>query len=314
MMHNQLDRLIWRRHRRLFLATGGLALLGCFMNTMLSLHSLPNGPVQLVDGNIQKWDVYSSTYFSAFPYWIVAAYWMVGLLMMNQDLKDNFNQFLFTSGFSRQRVYWSKIKVAMLGLLVIAALTLALDYGLTYGIALTMKSAGVGFHLAWPGVLTSVIVGLLSSIGMFSLTWFAALIVGQTGALVVTIVGFTFSLVGSSTISVNILRESGVTLNAEQQTWLMGAGWLVAAIILFVWGAALYNKLSLEHNGEYLLFPKLKVPVYIVFVVYVTSLSVWGTDGWSLVFWFLASAIFGYCWLWRPRLGEMFHQWRSRRG
>lgn len=309
-MHNQLDRLIWRRHRRLFLVAGGLALLGCFMSTILSLHGLPHSATQLVDGNIQNWNVYMGAYFSGFPGWIVAVYWLAGLLIMNQDLKDNFNQFLFASGFSRRRVYWSKIKIAMAALFVIAVLTIALEYGMLW----VMKPAGVGFHLAWPGVLTSWIVGLLSSIGMFSLTWFAALIVGQTGALVVTIVGFTLSLVGSSTISVNILRESGVALNAEQQTWLMGVSFLVAAIILFVWGAALYNHLSLEHNGEYLLFPKLKVPVYIVFVVYVTSLSVWGTDGWSLVFWFLASAIFGYCWLWRPRLGEMFHQWRSRRG
>ncbi|WP_158727547.1 ABC transporter permease [Levilactobacillus enshiensis] len=309
-MHNQLDRLIWRRHRRLFLVIGGVTLLGCFMSTILSLHTLPSSATQLVSGNIQKWDMYSESYFSGYPYWLLAAYWIVGLLLMNQDLKDNFNQFLFSSGFSRRRVYWSKIKVAMGALLVIAILTIALEYGMVWA----MKPADVGFHLAWPGVLTSWIVGWLTSIGLFSLTWFAALIVGQTGALIVTIVGFTLSLVGSSTISVNILRESGITLNAEQNTWFMAGSWLVAASILFVWGAALYNHLSLEHNGEYLLFPKLKVPVYIVFVVYVTSLSVWGTDGWSLVFWFLASTIFGYCWLWRPRLGEMFHRWRSRRG
>ncbi|MFC6259454.1 ABC transporter permease [Levilactobacillus fujinensis] len=309
-MHNQLDQLIWRRHRRLFLAIGGLALLGCFMATMLTLHTLPKGETQLVGAGIQNWEAYAGSYFTGFPYWVIAAYWMVGLLMMNQDLKDHFNQFLFSSGFSRRRVYWSKIKVAMVALLAITVLTIALEYGVIWA----MKPANVSFHLAWPGVLSSWIIGLLASIGMFALSWFAALIIGQTGALIVTIVGFTLSLVGSFSISVIILRECGIKLTGAQQTWLMAGAWLVATVVLFVWGAILYNKLSLEHNGEYLLFPRLKVPVYIVFVVYVTSLSVFGTDGWSLVFWFLASTIFGYCWLWRPRLGEMFHQWRSRRG
>jgi len=82
---------------------------------------------------------------------------------------------------------------------------------------------------------------------------------------------------------------------------------------LFVWGAYLYPRLSLEHNGEYLLFPGLKVPVYIVFVVYVTFLNAWNAaDGTSAVIAFLVSVAFGYFWLWRPSIMAKWHERRSR--
>lgn len=310
-MQKQLNRLIWRRHRRVFGIVGGLSLLIALANNVIVLHGLGNSSNahELVGSNINKWQTYSQSDFSAYPFWLSLAFWMLGILLMNIDLKDNFNQFLFSSGFSRRRVYWSKLGMGLAAAIIIVVLTIIVQYGI-FWISLP---ANIGFHLAWPGLITSWVCGLANSIGVFALCWFAALIIGQTGSLVVTLVGFTLSLTGVASIGESLITMSGWKLTGGQVTWLASGVWLLLACILFVWGAYLYRRLSLEHNGEYLLFPGLKVPVYIVFVVYVTTLNAWNaSDGTSAVVAFIASVGFGYFWLWRPSIMEKWHQRRSR--
>ncbi|MBX6948402.1 ABC transporter permease [Levilactobacillus brevis] len=309
-MHNQLDRLIWRRHRRLFLALGALALFANVVMVIIVLSSRQTaGAHQLVGASIHHWATYKGDYFTAYSYWLIFVYWLAGLLLMNQDLKDNFNQFLFTSGFSRQRVYWTKLRQSLVVLLGISIVTIAVQYSLYW----LMKPHGVSFTLAWPGLLTSWISGLAVATGLFAICWFAALIIGQTGALIVTVTGFTLSLMSVGAISQPILTNRPFSLSGSQLTWLVIGVWLIAAIILFVWGAVLYQHLSLEHNGEYLMVPRLKRPVYLVFVIYVTGIFSWGDTNWMAdVVTFLITVIFGYAWLWRPRIGERLHQWRAR--
>lgn len=155
--------------------------------------------------------------------------------------------------------------------------------------------ASVTLDLAWPGLITTWLMGLTTSIGFFAICWFAALIIGQTGALWVTLAGFILSLVGI--ISVNVPGFN--LLTAQQGQWTEIGAWIVATIILAVWGAWLYQRLSLEHDGEYLLFPGLRWPVYLVFVIYVTVIFSGGfhvtTAG---IIALLVTVIFGYLWLW----------------
>lgn len=310
ILQKQVTNLIWRRHRRLFAITGGLSLLIALANNLIVLHTLDEttGHQELIGAGIHQWKIYNGN-FEPYPFWLAIVFWMMGLLLMNQDLKDNFNQFLFSSGFSRQRIYWTKLGIGLGSAIAIVAVTLAFQYGMLW---LSLPSR-IGFQLAWPGLVTSWTYGLASSIGLFSLCWFAALIVGQSGALMVTIIGFSMSLSGLASIGEDVLRTSGLHLNGVQLTWLVAGIWLVAAVILFVWGSYLYRRLSLEHNGEYLLFPGLRVPVYIVFVLYVTVLNGWnGADNYSAIIAFIVSAAFGYFWLWRPGIMEKWHRWRSK--
>ncbi|WP_125545184.1 ABC transporter permease [Levilactobacillus lindianensis] len=310
MFSSKLDRLIWRRHRKLMAVIGGIALLGTVMMTLILLHTMKQNPepnMQIVSGSIHKWQVYRGDYFNAYSWWLVLAFWLGGLEIMHLDLRDHFNEFLFSSGFSRLRVYWAKLRMALGALLGMAAVVIAIQY-LLYWLS---KPSGATFTLAWPGLITSWAMGLVVSIGMFSLSWFASTIVGQTGSLIVTIAGFTLSLVGSSGIGGNILSGPWFRISRSALPWIGAGVWLVAAVVLFIWGAVLYQHLSLEHNGEYLLFPRLRVPVYVVFVVYVTWLYSYDSDVTTMVGAFIFSALFGYSWLWRPRLGEMWHQWRE---
>lgn len=313
-MQKQVTKLIWRRHRRTFVLAGLLSLLVAVANDLITLHGLnqTQGHYELVKASINHWEVYNTSNFPAYSFWLLIVAWLLGLVLMNQDLTDNFNQFLFSSGFSRQRVYWTKLWQGLLAMLVIVSLTLAVQYGIFW----VSLPARIGFHLAWPGLITSWGYGLAGSLGMFAMCWFAALIVGQTGALVVTLIGFTLSLSGVAAIFEQLDSKGGLgwDLNGAQWAWLSAGSWVVAALILFIWGAYLYQHLSLEHNGEYLLFPGLRVPVYIVFVVYVTGINGFnGTDTYSTIISFLVSAAFGYFWLWRPGIMAKWHRWRSQR-
>ena len=309
MLTTQLDRLIWRRHRKLFATMAVLAVLICVSMTFATISGLRYvDTTQIVDVSIRRWQVYSDDQFVAYSTFFHFMFLGIGAAFMNQDLKDNFNQFLFSSGFSRKQVYWAKLRIVLAVLVGIVIVVTGLQY-LTYWVA---APAGMGFQLAWPGLLTSWAYGLMMSFGLFSIGWFAALIMGQTGTMILILLGFTISLAGLDTIYDNMLHGGPFHLNGSQRDWTIILTLLVFAIVLVIWGAYLYNRLSLEHNGEYLLFPGLKLPVYIVFVVYVTGLSLFNqADFNTVLITFVVTVVFGYIWLWRPRIGEAWHQWRQ---
>lgn len=313
MFRQKIDQLMWQRHRRILFAIALLTLLGMLIGSLVALHTVvaDHGTHQMVNVSlIKQWRPYNGTYFSAYSMWLLLAAWLSGLVVMHLDLRDHFNQFLFSSGYSRKRIYWSKLKVTWSVLLLLNVVATAADYLIFWW----GTPHGYTWTIAWPGVLTSWLVGAIMSLGLFAITWFASIIVGQSGPLVITVAGFTISLAGFSGIGDTILTRGLFKLTSDQAMWVGLIVWLIAALVLFVWGAALYQHLSLEHNGEYLLFPRLRVPVYIVFVLYMTLIFSWSAvDGVSAIVAFVLSALFGYAWLWRPRLGEQWHQWRERK-
>lgn len=312
MFRQKIDQLIWQRHRRILFAIAIVTLFGILISALFALHTVvvDHATHQLVNVSlIKQWRPYNGVYFPAYSMWLPLAAWLSGLVVMHLDLRDHFNQFLFSSGYSRKHVYWSKIKVTWSVLLLLNVVGTAMEY-LIFWLG---TPHGYTWTIAWPGVLTSWLVGLIMSLGLFAITWFASVIMGQSGPLVITVAGFTISLAGFTGIGGSILTKEPFALTSDQAMWFGLIVWLIASVILFVWGAALYRHLSLEHNGEYLLFPHLRVPVYIVFVLYVTLLFSWSADGVSSIVAFVLSALFGYGWLWRPRLGEQWHQWRERK-
>ncbi|KRN02068.1 hypothetical protein FD13_GL000374 [Levilactobacillus senmaizukei DSM 21775 = NBRC 103853] len=306
---NNLVKLVWRRQRNTLWFVLAFTVLSIAVTTGMTVNNLESSEVlELVGDSIRRWEMYNGDYFNAYSNILIFVYWLVGLLVMNRDLKDNFNQFLFTSGYSRRRVYWTKFFVVQ-GFLL---LTTVVGIAVQYGVAAVMLPSGIGFHLAWAGVLTSWLGGLLISWLFFAITWFAALIVGQTASLLVTVVGFTLSSFGILQIYLKLVSNRFWHLS-EGQTLILGFGLMfLATVSLIVWGAWLFQRLSLEHNGEYLLFPKLRVPVYIVFVAYLTGLAAWNGLPITIAITFISTVLFGYGWLWRPKLGEKWHQYQRQ--
>lgn len=300
-----LNRLLWRRYRARFWALAVITLIIGIVLTLLDTAGWGLGNQhQLFTGSIRDWRVYTDNKYanvSLYSMWLVCISWLVGLLTMLLDRTDNFNQFLFASGYRRQTVYWHKLGLSLAGLCLVIVTTTAVQYAIYW---LNVPHY-VAINVAWPAVLTSWALGLAMSVGMFAICWFAALIVGQTGPLMVTVIGFTISLIGVTNGIQGLLSN----WDAAALDWLAVGLWLGAAVILFVWGAVLYPRLSLEQNGEYLLFPGLRWPVYIVFVVYMSSLFVFnGSDLQPAITSFIFTVIFGYWWLWRPNISALWHR------
>lgn len=305
-MTKNLSRLLWQRYRQRFWALPGISVLVGLAIALMDTQTWNQHSSVLFSDQINQWVVYQNSKLgsvSLYSYWFVFMAWLSGLLLMMQDLKENFNQFLFTSGYKRQRIYWTKLGLALGGLLIINVVTALIQY-LVYWVKLPH---GMQFNLAWPGFLTTWASGLGLALVMFAICWFAALIVGQSGALVITVCGFTLSLTGLATS----FQGATFRLSTQKVEWLALGIWLLAALILLVWGSFLFSRLSLEHNGEYLMFPKLRLPLYLVFVAYMTFIFSINAGEWQpAVTTFIISAIFGYLWLWRPQVAE---QWRRFR-
>lgn len=304
-MTQSLNRLLWRRYRTRFWA---LLVLSVVIGVGLAILNSTNWQALMTTSDfftadITKWQVYNDPRYSVsfYTYWVVFIYWLVGIVLVYQDRRENFDQFLFASGYRRHTIYWTKLALAFGGLLVITVLTMAAQYGVYW----LNIPARMTFNFAWPGFITTWVVNLAMSWGFFAIAWFAALILGQTWSLLVTLGGFTISLIGVATFIQGLLAK----WTTSQLEWLSVGLWLTATVILLVWGAYLYDRVTLEHVGEYLMFPALRTPVYIVFVVYMTALfTVNATDLEPAVVTFIITTVFGYWWLWRPTLTGTWHR------
>lgn len=304
-MTQSLNRLLWRRYRTRFWA---LLVLSVVIGVGLAILNSTSWQALMTTSDfftadITKWQVYNDPRYSVsfYTYWVVFIYWLVGIVLVYQDRRENFDQFLFASGYRRHTIYWTKLALAFGGLLVITVLTMAAQYGVYW----LNIPARMTFNFAWPGFITTWVVNLAMSWGFFAIAWFAALILGQTWSLLVTLGGFTISLIGVATFVQGLLAK----WTTSQLEWLSVGLWLTATVILLVWGAYLYDRVTLEHVGEYLMFPALRTPVYIVFVVYMTALfTVNATDLEPAVVTFIITTVFGYWWLWRPTLTGTWHR------
>lgn len=311
-MQTSLMQLLWRHYRRRMGALGVIAvLLGFWLawsETGSWSHQLTGA---IFDAQIHQWTVYTQATMgslSLYPGGLLFMGLLVGLLLMNGDLKDHFNGFLFMSGYRRTTIYWHKALLGIGTLLAMALVTTVIHYA----VYLSHLAPGQTFNLALPGLLTSWGYGFLQTVGFFTIGWFAALIVGQTGPLVITVAGFLVSLIGVVPV-IERLWFPTQPVSAQADARLAGVlalGWLLAIVILLPWGAWLYRRLSLENDGHYLLFAGLRWPVFLVYVVYLGLIFVGNHVAWSpMTLIYAAFVVFGYLWLWRPHPLEW---WRRR--
>lgn len=306
-MERKLTRLLWQHYRRRLWATAIIS----FLVTLVMAQSLTgtwalNAGKMFNDTIMQRWQAYPAGTWgsiSFFPGGMPAIAWVMGWLFMHQDLKDNFNQFLFSSGYQRRTIYRHKLALLLGALLSLVIVTTAV----TYLIFWVNVPHSVTFNWAWPGVVTGFMDGLMASLGFFAIGWFAALIIGQTVPLLITVGGFTVSLIGVATLVTRVFQNRP----ASQLDWATNALWLMGAGVLFIWGSWLYQRLSLEHNGEYLLFPGLRMPVFITFVVYL--LVIFLGNGEYLLPTIIPVGLAVICgggWLWWPEISQKWQHGR----
>ncbi|WP_314208363.1 hypothetical protein [Vagococcus salmoninarum] len=235
-------------------------------------------------------NTYGSKFYqeNTFYYFVIAA--AVGFLLFFFDMKSHFNTLLFSSQYSRPKIYWSKY------LVVGGSLLLSVLLGKLY-VLLTIKSGIPPEH--FNGEMSLLVVSVLagtSVIGLvFLISSFAGLILGEWVTGVLTLVGFYVSLsffleaiaeleevfkyyvLGYAlTDDYSIMLPERLVVNGLSTiavpTWSFLV-YLLIALVLLISGQRLFAKVTLENNNKYLVFANLRRPTLIVFMLYSTILA-----------------------------------------
>lgn len=232
---------------------------------------------------------YGSSFYqeNTFYFFVIAA--VVGFLLFFFDMKSHFNTLLFSSQYSRPKIYWSKY------LVVGGSLLLSVLLGKLY-VLLTIKSGipSEYFNGEMSLLVTSVLAGTCVIGLVFLISSFAGLILGEWVTGVLTLFGFYISL--------SFFFEAIAELEEVFKYYVLGyaltedysrvlsdhlfvAGlnnraiptssflvYLLIALVLLISGQKLFAKVTLENNNKYLVFANLRRPTLIIFMLYCTIL------------------------------------------
>lgn len=204
-----------------------------------------------------------------------------GFALFFYDNKTNFNTLLFSSKFSKQAIYLAKYKIVggtFLVTLVIAKLVRML------GLVLFIPKEYL--NVSFLELLPSQILQISCLMTIFVVSSFAGLILGDWITGIVTMLGFWYMLsgfiYGLNSIYVTLMNKEfknvpgfeivnyfELSKKSVSEILLPILVFLIISIILLLWGNQLYKQLSLENNGNYLMFNHLKKPVQIIFLLFV---------------------------------------------
>lgn len=202
-----------------------------------------------------------------------------GFVLFFYDNKTNFNTMLFSSKYRRRDIYLTKYKIVG-GTLLLTLLVAKVARILSFVLFIPSEHLNANFFELLPSQLLQV--SLLGVI--FMMSSFAGILLGEWVTGVITIFGFwymfnsfvagIFSIYSTLTdrIFSNPFFELTFFFNLSKRNTLpvfiyLGL-FIVVSAILFIWGMKLYDQLSLENNGKYLMFDFLRRPIQLVFLVY----------------------------------------------
>lgn len=202
-----------------------------------------------------------------------------GFVLFFYDNKTNFNTMLFSSKYRRRDIYLTKYKIVG-GTLLLTLLVAKVARILSFVLFIPSEHLNANFFELLPSQLLQV--SLLGVV--FMMSSFAGILLGEWVTGVITIFGFwymfnsfvagIFSIYSTLTDRVFSYRFFELTFffNLSKRNTLpvfiyLGL-FIVVSAILFIWGMKLYDQLSLENNGKYLMFDFLRRPIQFVFLVY----------------------------------------------
>lgn len=206
---------------------------------------------------------------------------IAGFALCFWDYKSNFTLLLFSSGYRRKDLLKSKIKTSLFPLLAFSVVAMGVNLAILYA-RIPHQYINYPFEKLFALHLCVLVIATVN----YFIGLFVGLIVGQVLTGLLSLCGFYFGL---TLILENILNLAGYLSGQKQGTAdnLYGifdsyAGWLVISIILIIIGIILYfaaqkayQHLSLEERNNYLLFPKLRIPL-IVFATLFVPLAIFG--------------------------------------
>ena len=204
---------------------------------------------------------------------------VAGFLVSFLNYKTNFLQILFSSGYKRKQILKSSILTSLIPLLLMAITAVSINLVILYS---RIPHQYINYPL--DKIIFYQFCILLVAICYYFLGFFSGTILGQgiTGAL--SLIGFVFGL---ELIKQNIFnnKNDGIYYQSffvrfdTYSHWLILDGFVILTTFLFYFSAQyFYQRLSLEEKGNYLLFPKFRLPISLVAGIF-TAYSICGNIG-----------------------------------
>ncbi|MDA9470394.1 ABC transporter permease [Enterococcus sp. 5H] len=225
---------------------------------------------------------YFTMYFNENPWLLISLISLIGFSLFFVDLKTSFNEFLFSLGVSKRKIYFTKYLLIALPLLFSVLIAKILFIGI---VTLGIPSEYVNLNMHQ--IVMNILALWSPIVFYFSVSTFIGLVTGHMILGPLTLFGFCFSFEFFMTSLTNALYfftdhtkevymgdffQYIITKNPTPLFPIIFA--LVVSILLTVSGFFLFPALTLEKKGNYLLFDKLKIPVIIATTIYVPIVMV----------------------------------------
>ena len=195
----------------------------------------------------------------------------VGLFTSLYDLKTKFNEFIFSSGFSRRRYFWKKSGLIFITTLATIVICMIADVG----IAKLLISSNY-FHVSESFLVLKLGHYIAGYTAIYAVGTIVGILVNGILAATITAFGFLGSWIIFTGAFLNNSMGNPFNYASEYNMEMMGPSVPVQIVIflilaaLMMWAASyFFNNLSLEQDGPYLQFNYLKKPLLIFVTLYI---------------------------------------------
>lgn len=210
-----------------------------------------------------------------------------GFLLFFVDQKTAFNRFLFSLPVSRRQLFCGKL--LYIGLPLLAAFlggSLLLVTALKLGIPAPYMNAD------WSELLNSVGISFMTCLFAFLISCFIGAMVGNLvfGPLIYLVFMWSLLILPqgiSQTVDLIEMLKNGVNYSADGSlrdfsriftfdvgkssgSFLMSFIPVLISLLCLFWAYRKYQTLSLEHDGEFLLYPESRWPIWFVMTFYMS--------------------------------------------
>lgn len=255
------------------------------------------GPGEVIPADLSFMRYGDSSFF-----FVTAIVALCGFLLFFVDQKTSFNRFLFSLGVSRKQLFCGKLLYVALPLLGVFALGIAgMIVGLWLGIPQPYLNISIG-QMVSSGFLVLVTCFFFFGISCFCGVMFGNLVFGPlTYVILMWSLQFLPNILGNMSQlgyyliyhkelpeKLNYFNSYGIDRLYTFDLASYKIYWPLVGFLLFVGGVLLwwsyrkYQRLSLEHDGEYLLYPESRWPIWTLAVLYLSLFAIFGyTQIWN---------------------------------
>lgn len=200
---------------------------------------------------------------------------IIGFLISFLDYKTNFELILFSSGYNRKEILKSKIKTSLFPILIFSAVAMGINLLLIYS-RIPVQSINYPLDkIIYYQLCLFVVASCYYFIGLFS-----GIIFGKTFTGLISVIGFAlgFELIKNNLVVLTyppnkVFTYYGSVFSRFESyfSWLILCCIILAlSFLIYLCSNAAYTRISLEERNNYLLIPKLKLPITIGASVFIT--------------------------------------------